>query len=151
MFRKLFMFVTRLIRGLRRRMSGYDESLINSDLDAFKHEGVVRTAAVTLSGSLGAGARTTQTATLTIPNPDFSQFLFDNDQKHSGKFKNLSLEGITMVNETTSPSELTCGLNVSISGDQVVLSATLFNPYSGSVNLQTTTINFRYIPYEATF
>jgi hypothetical protein len=133
-------------------MSIYDEALINSDLDAFKNSGAIQTASATLSGNLGAGQRVTATTTpITVTSPDFAQFLFDNSQKHSGKFKNIVLEQYTMVYESTNLSELTCELAIIITGTQVSFSASLFNPYAVTVALQSTTINFRYIPYEATF
>lgn len=133
-------------------MSVYDNSLTNSDLDAFKNSGEVQTASVTFSGNLGAGLRSTLTSTpLAVTSPDFAQFLFDNSQKHSGKFKNIMLERYTMVRESTSLSELVCELAIISTGTLVSFSASLFNPYAITVALQTTTINFKYIPYEATF
>lgn len=133
-------------------MSIYDNNLMNSDLDAFKNSGTIQAASATLSGNLGAGQRLTVTTTpITVTSPDFAQFLFDSSTKHSGKFKNIVLEQVTMVYESTNLSELTCELAIIITGTQVSFSASLFNPYAITVALQSTTINFRYIPYEATF
>jgi hypothetical protein len=133
-------------------MNIYSGQTTNSDVDAFKNSGVIQSASVTFSGVLTSGQMITlQTTPITATSPDFAQFLFENSAKHSGKFKNIAMEGITMVFESTNGSELACDLNVIISGDQIKFSATLFNPYAISVNLQTTTLTFRYIPYEATF
>ncbi|UOF80552.1 hypothetical protein [Caudoviricetes sp.] len=133
-------------------MSIYDNSLMDSDLDAFKNAGAIQTTSITMSGVIGAGQRyTVESARLTVTSPDFAQFLFDSSTKHSGKFKNLILEQYTMVYESTNLSELTCGLEVRVSGNQIYFVANMFNPYAIAVTLQTTTFNFRYIPYEATF
>lgn len=133
-------------------MSIYDNQVTNSDLDAFKNAGVVQTTSVNFSGSLGSGQRlTVNAAPLTATSPDFAQILFDNSSKHSGKFKNLVLEQITMILETTNNVELACQIFIKVSGIQVLISASLFNQAAGAVTLQNTTLNFRYIPYEATF
>lgn len=133
-------------------MSIYDKALINSDLDAFKNTGIIQTSSLQISGGVDAGARLTVTSTpITATSPDFAQFLFDNDQKHLNKFKNILLEQNTLIYETTTASELTCQLAIIIGNGQVSFSASLFNPYASLVTLQDTTINFRYVPYEATF
>ena len=133
-------------------MSIYDKALINSDLDAFKNSGELQTTSLTIGGDLDFGARLTVTsAPITITSPDFAQFLFDNSQKHPDKFKNLLLEQNTAIYESTTPGELTCELTIIVSGNQISFSATLFNPYASLVTLQDTTINFKYVPYEATF
>lgn len=133
-------------------MSIYDNQLLNSDLDAFKNSGSIQTASLSFSGSLSAGQMITlQTTPLDVTSPDFAQFLFDNSVKHPGSFKNLVLEGITLIGENTFTSDLACDLNVIVDNNKIKFTATLFNPYSSSITLQNTTLNFRYIPYEASF
>lgn len=133
-------------------MSIYNNSLMDSDLDAFKNAGTIQGVAITVSGNLAGGEQKTFTsASLSATSPDFAQFLFDNSQKHSGKFKNIILEEYTMVYDSTSLSELTVVLNVVVNNNQIYFTASMLNPYAAIATLQTTTLNFKYIPYEATF
>lgn len=128
----------------------YQNDIFNSDLDAFKQSGI-QTGSVTFSGTLGAGTeKTLMTSPIELNGLDFSQILFDNSFYHSGRYRNLSLENATMINETTRGSQLLCNLGQIINGDTIQLTATLFSPYDGDVTLSTTTINFLYIPYQAT-
>lgn len=132
-------------------MSKYDKDIFNSDLDAFKHSLDPQTASVTFSGTMGAGAEIDLATTpITVDNLDFSQVLFDNSYYHNGRYRNLSLENATMVNETTNGSQLQCNVGMKVNGNQIQLTATLQNPYSVAVNLSTTTIHFLYIPYQST-
>lgn len=133
-------------------MSIYDNEVFNSDLDAYKNSGQIRTASLTFSGTVGGGQAYSASTSLTLTDiPDLTQILFDNSIQHSGKFKNLILEGVTLIFETTSSSYLTIGLSARINGNVIELRGDGFNPYAGAVALQSTTLNFRYIPYEATF
>lgn len=134
-------------------MSKYDKHLLNSDLDAFKNSGVIQTASLTFSGVLGGGAIMTQNSgIITVPSPDLMTILFDNSFYHSGKFKNLSLElGSTSVEETTTPGVLIAVIDAKVSGNTIQMVGKLFNPYATPVNLSSATINFRFVPYEATF
>lgn len=131
-------------------MSAYDNHLLNSDLDAFKNSGVIKDASLTFSGTVGAGAEQIQQTTITVENPDYAQILFDNSNKHSGRFKSMQIVAYTLVFESTNGSELGVDLTLRISGSQVTVHGRLFNPYSIPVALQSTTINFKYIPYEGT-
>jgi len=79
------------------------------------------------------------------------QMVFDNSIQHFGRFKSMTLVPYTMVNETTNGSQLSVIITQIINGDNITIKADMMNPYSGAVNLQTTTLNFRYIPFEATF
>lgn len=133
-------------------MSQYDNSLIDSDLDAFKNSGVIQTASITFSGNVAAGAQVDRTSTpFSLAEADLAQILFDNSAKHSGKFKNLQLVPFTMVLENTFASELGVDLRTVVSNGQIYVVGSLFNPYSSVIALQSTTINFRFIPFEATF
>lgn len=134
-------------------MSKYDKQLMNSDLDAFKNSGIVQTASFTFSGVLGGGAIMTQSsAIITVPSPDFMTIIFDNSVQHSGKFKNINLEtGQTAINETTTPGIVLAIIDAKVSGNTIQMIGTIFNPYATPVTLQVTTINFRFMPYEATF
>lgn len=134
-------------------MSNYDNQVFNSDLDAYKNGGQVRTTSITFSGTVGAGAAYSAVSpVLTLDQtPDIAEILFDNSVMHSGKFKRLPLEQVTLVNETTFGSQLTIVLTIRIVGNTIQLRGDGFNPYSSAVNLQAMTVNFRYIPYEATF
>lgn len=128
----------------------YVGDIFNSDLDAFKQSGI-KTASVTYSGTLAAGEeRVLSTEPITLDSLDFTQILFDNSYYHPGRYRNLSLENATMIQENTGPSELTCNTSQLIVGNTVVLQARIQNPYSIDVALATTTINFLYIPYQAT-
>jgi hypothetical protein len=146
---KLFMCVLHWIIGLS--MSIYDGKIMDSDLSAFKNSGVVRTASITFSGSVGAGASVSrETPGLSVASPDFAQILFDNSYYHSGKWKSMALELQTLLHENTSPSELVIVLGLRVVGSQVFIRGDMFNPYSYSINIDAVTINFRYMPYEAT-
>ena len=132
-------------------MSDYDNVMISSDLDAFKNSGSIQTAALVFGGSIGAGAEIDQTAVLTLTEaPDFYEILFDSSTKHSGVFKSMRIGPYTLVHESTRDSELGVDLTVIVSGNTITIKGALFNPYDTAVTLDTTTLNFRYIPYEST-
>jgi hypothetical protein len=131
-------------------MSQYDDKLIDSDLDAFKNSGAIQTASLNFGGSVGAGSEMVRTAQLVLPSIDFYQILFDSSTKHSGKFKSMQIGPYTLVHESTRDSELGVDLTVIVTGNIITIRGSLFNPYDTSVNLDSTTLNFRYIPYEAT-
>lgn len=134
-------------------MANYDKKLFDSDLDAFKNSGVILSSSLTFSGTLGGNGIQTQVSTpVIIPEPDLVKILFDNSIQHSGRFKDLALEsGLTSVHESTTPTDLTAVLNIQVVGNQIMVVGTIFSPYSTPVSLQTTTINFRFLPFEATF
>lgn len=128
----------------------YQNDIFNSDLDAFK-QSEIQIGSFTFSGSVGAGQEIDLATTpITIDNLDFSQILFDNSHYHPGRYRNMSLENATMINETTRGSQLQCNVGLKVNGDQIQLTGILFNPYDGAVTFTTTTINFIYIPYQAT-
>lgn len=128
----------------------YQNDIFNSDLDAFKQSGIL-TDSITFSGTLGAGQESLlNTAPHTINALDFAQVLFDNSYYHPGRFRNVSLENATMVNETTRGSQLQCNVSQLVNGNTIQFVGTVFNPYNVPVNLSTTTINFQYVPYQAT-
>jgi len=133
-------------------MTDYSSKLISSDLDAFKNNGAVLTASFTVSGSPTKGQRLNfTTGAIVVPDPDYYQILYDNSQRHSGKFRSLSLEnGRTYIYETTSPSYLGLEMTTVMTATTIEIKGSVFNPYGSTVALQSTVINFRYIPYEAT-
>jgi len=125
--------------------------LIDSDLDAYKNAGQIKTASLTISGTLGGGAAASWTTSLTATSPDMGQMIFDNSIQHFGRYKSMQLVPYTMINETTNGSLLSGIITQIINGNNITIKVDMMNPYSGAVNLQTTTLNFRYIPFEATF
>lgn len=128
----------------------YVNDIFNSDLDAFKQSGIL-TGSISFSGSIGAGQQSQPTtAPQTINGLDFAQVLFDNSFYHPGRFRNISLENATMINEITRGSQLQANVFQIVNGNSIVFGATLFNPYDGAVTLSNTTINFRYVPYQST-
>jgi hypothetical protein len=128
----------------------YQNDIFNSDLDAFKQSGIL-TGSITFSGSIAAGGEIDLYTTPQVINSlDFAQVLFDNSYYHPGRFRTLSLENATMVNETTRGSQLQVNVFELINGNTIQFGGKLFNPYSGAVTLSTTTINFQYIPFQAT-
>lgn len=130
----------------------YDDIMMDSDLDAYKNSDEIKTGSINFSGSIGAGAEVSQNATpFSVDDLDISEILFDNSVQHSGQFKSLRIVPFTMVHESTNDSYLGVDLRVVVQGDTITLGGTLFNPYDVPVTLDSTTINFRYIPYEATF
>lgn len=134
-------------------MSVYDNQIFNSDLDAYKNSGQVQTTSVTISGSLAAGtAFTTFSSILTLSaNPDIAELLFDNSQLHSGKFKRIALEQETNILDTTSGIYFVVQLTAKIIDNTIQFRVDGLNTTATPLNFQSTTINFRYIPYEATF
>jgi hypothetical protein len=125
--------------------------MYSSDLDAFRSDGVIQTRSVTFSGVVGAGmVQSKTTSTFTLANLDFYQVLFDNSFYHSGKYRDMSLEGGTFVLENTSPVELSVWFEPKINGNTLTITAKLFNPADYDVTLQTTTLNFRFVPYDST-
>lgn len=124
--------------------------IFNSDLDTFKESGIF-VDQITISGTLGAGQQLNLLSSVhTISSLDFAQILFDNTFYHPGRYRNLALENATLVNETTSPSQLQCNVFEIINGNTIQFGGIMFNPYSIAVNLSTTVINFIYLPYQAT-
>lgn len=132
-------------------MTDYSNKLIDSDLDAFKNSGAIVNASLTFSGSVGAGAEQVQATTITLADvPDFYEILFDSSTKHSGKFKSLRIAPFSLIHESTRDSELGVDLTVIVAGNTITIRGSLFSPYDAPVTLDTTTFNFRYIPYEST-
>lgn len=131
-------------------MTDYSHILISSDLDAFKNSGAIQTVTLSFGGSIGAGAEMVQRTVLNVPSLDFYQILFDNSAKHSGKFKSMQISPYTLIHESTRNSELGVDLTVIVDANTITIKGSLFNPYDASVTLDNTTLNFRYIPYEAT-
>jgi hypothetical protein len=128
----------------------YQKDIFNSDVDAFKQSGIL-SGSITFSGSIGAGQEIDLlTNPITLDSLDFSQVLFDNSYFHSGQYRNLSLENATMIHEVTRVSELQCNVFMQVTGNQIQFGGRLFNDYDGAVTLATTTINFLYVPYQAT-
>lgn len=147
----LKLFIRALCRTIWSRMSSYANRIFSSDLDAFRSDGVIQTRSITFSGSVAGGATATRTATaFTLTNLDFYQVLFDNSVYSSGKWRDMELEGGTLVHETTTPSDLSAWFTPVISGNNLTITVTLFNPNAGSVTLQSTTINFRFVAYDST-
>ena len=105
-----------------------------------------------MSGSVAGGAEYSQTtSTFTLSNIDFYQIQFDNSVYHSGKYRDVTLESRgTFVHETTLGSDLNAFFTPKINGNNLTITATLFNPNAGSITLQSTTINFRFVPYDST-
>lgn len=132
-------------------MTDYSNILTSTDLDAYRSDGVIYNDSLTFSGTLGGSDSQVKTTTgFTIPNIDFYQLLFDNSQKHSGKWRDMNLESRTLILETTSSSELTALIQSTISDNVLTVKAEVFNAYSTSVTLQTTTLNFRFVGYDTT-
>lgn len=131
-------------------MSRYDNVTFTTNLNAFKHSGV-ETTSLTVSGTLaGSGSATFTSGTITVTNPDHTQTTFDNSRKHSGRYRTLVTDKNTLILETTNNSELTGRVYAEIDGSSVSFALKLLNPNSGNVALQSTTINFRVVPYEST-
>jgi hypothetical protein len=128
----------------------YQNQIMNSDLDAFKQSGIL-TGSVTFAAPIGAGQEVQLLTTpQVIDSLDFAQILFDNSNYHSGRYRDMSLENATMLNETTRNSQLQINVFQKITGNTIQFGATVFNPYDGAVNPTTTTVNFLYVPYQAT-
>lgn len=129
----------------------YSNRLVSSDLDAYRSDGVIQTRSITFSGSVGAGATKTVTATaFNLTDMDFHQILFDNSVHSPSKYRDINLEWGTFITESTFGSELVAYFSPYISGSTLTISATLFNPYASSITLTSTTINFRFIAYDST-
>lgn len=128
----------------------FQNDIFNSDLDAFKQSGIL-TGSITFAGSIGAGQEIQLLTTpQTINSLDFAQMLFDNSFYHPGRYRDVSLENATMVNEVTRGSQLQCNVFQVVNGTSIQFGGTIFNPYSGAVTFSTTTINFLYVPFQAT-
>lgn len=132
-------------------MSDYDDRISSSDLDAFKHAGEIQTVSMTISGTVAGGAeKEVVSSGITLDGLDFNEIVFDNSSKHSGKFHNIN-ERITFVLDTTSSVDFSFDLESRISTAGVLsFRAHMLNTTASTLSLQTTTLNFRYVPYEAT-
>jgi len=132
-------------------MSSYTDRLFSSDLDAYRTDGNIQTRSVTFSGTLAAGAQTSQTTTaFTLSDLDFHQLLFDNSVYSSGKFRDVTLEGGTLIHETTAGSDLSAWFEPKVNNGSLTIKVNLFNPSASNVTLQSTTIDFRFVPYDST-
>ncbi len=132
-------------------MSDYDGRIFSSDLDAFKHSGTIQTESMTISGTIAQGAeKEVFSGEFTLSGQDLNEITFDNSQKHSGKWHGLT-ESRTFVRETTTNTDLIFVLTTVVTGTTLKIRAWTMNPYAMSITLQSTVINFRYVPYETTF
>jgi hypothetical protein len=132
-------------------VSAYDNIMASTDLDTYRSDGEIHTRSVTFSGSLAGGAEIVQTTSAyTLTDQDFNQVSFDNSFYSSGKFRDIALEYGTYVLETTTSTPLIVIFEPQITGDSMTIRCVLKNPYSGSVDLQSTTINFRFTAYDST-
>lgn len=132
-------------------MSNYDNISASSDLDTYKHTGV-RTASLTISGTIpSAGELNFSTGLIPVDNPDYGKFLFDHGDLHANKYRDLSMDRIVFIyNNTTSLYDVVAMLFVEVSGTGATIRARVINPYGSSTSLRSTTLNFRYVPFEAT-
>lgn len=132
-------------------MGAYDNRMVSSDLDSYRSDGAVHLRSVTFSGTLGAGAETTRTtAAYTLTDQDFQQILFDNSKYSSGKFRDIALEYGTYLYETTSSTEIITTFEPRITGDSMTIRCVLKNPYDYDIDLESITINFRFVAYDST-
>jgi hypothetical protein len=120
----------------------------SSDQWAYKNNGEILTTSLNFDGSVGAGAFMTRTTTITPGYVmDHFKLLYDNSVYSSGKFRDITIEPSTAGQDTTSPGELAIDLSVAVTSTAITITGRIFNPYVGSVNIGSTTLNFRYIPY----
>ena len=132
-------------------MSDYDNRMFSSDLDAFRSDGVVQTRSVIMSGTVAAGAEYSQTTSaFTLTNMDFYQLLYDNSYHHSGKYRDVTLEGGTFIHENTDGGELNAWFEPKLNGNSLTITVKLFNPQAYPLSLQSTTINFEFVAYDST-
>lgn len=132
-------------------MSDYDNQITSSDLDAFKHSGALETDLV-VSGNLSSGQQKTySTSTIEVTDPDYGQFYFDHSDLHEGKFRNLSVDRVAHIyDETNGNYGLILSMEVEVETDGVRFIGKILNPYATPITVRTTTITFRYVPYEDT-
>lgn len=129
----------------------YSDRQFSSDLSAFRSDGTVYTDSITFSGSILKGASQTKTATgITVPDLDFYKILYANSIYSANKYRDINLEPVTLVYDTTSASELSAELTVILTGNTITLSGTITNPYAATATLQTTTIAIRVVVYDNT-
>lgn len=134
-------------------MSDYDNQIFNSDLDGFKNSGSIATRSITPNQVIAAGGEAIITATpFETTSPDLLEILYDNSVYHSGKYKPLKLGQSTAVPDSiTSGGDGSGYLFVTVDGNQVTAGIRINNPYASPLTVGPVTINFRFIPYEATF
>lgn len=132
-------------------MTDYSSRLTSSDLDAFRSDGIEYTDTLTLSGTLAGSSTVTATgAGIVMPNLDFYQVTYENIITHSGKWRDIALEPVTTLNETTFGSDISAFLTVTVANGVLTVRAIALNPYGSSVALQSTTINIRVVAYDST-
>lgn len=133
-------------------MSSYDNRMFSSDLDAYRSDGNIDTSlSMTFTGTLSGGSTQTKTtAWFTLPDLDFNQIFYDNNQKHPNKWRDFTKEPLTGVRETSTPSELGAYMRTEIQENQMRFVGVVFNPYVASRTLQTTVITFRIVAYDST-
>lgn len=131
-------------------MTTASDLILSSDYDAFKYSGVRQTTSLTLSGTLAASSTlTASSSTFTVADIDYGQIMYDNSIYHPGLYHNIN-EGRTFVFETTLFSDLTIIINTVVTSTTIRFDATVTNPYSSDVTILSTTLNFSFVPYEAT-
>lgn len=134
-------------------MSVYDKDNANSDLDAFKNSGVIRTGSITINDVIAGGGQLTREIAFTVPDGcDLCQIMYDNSYYHPGKFKDITKDpGTAMRDNTTFNGDGSCYLYTRVQGNQLIVGVWVNNPYAAALTCGPTTYNFRVIPYEATF
>lgn len=132
-------------------MSAYDNTSVSSDLDTFKHSGV-QTASVTMSGTIpNAGELNFTTGLIPFTNPDYGRFLYDHSDLYPGKYRDLSMDRVVYVYDTTgSIYDVVAIIILKVSSAGTTIDLRLINPYAANTSIRTTTLNFRYVPFEAT-
>lgn len=126
-------------------------TLFSSDNDCYKTSGNLLTASLTFSGVVAGDGTQTQTVTLPVVDlADYVQLVYDNSSYHSGKYKNIAEYPDTAVPETTFGFEALATITYRVLLNGIEIVGSLYNPDISPITLTSTTLNFVYIPYEAT-
>lgn len=132
-------------------MSAYDNRSFSSDLDTYKHTKDVQTTTLTISGSVaGAGSGSWSSPVIDISGLDFASACFDNNQYHSGKYKEIVGETYASFPISIAPNQADGLINYTISGDNLQFNVTWNNFSSSAVTITTTVLTIRYVGFVET-
>lgn len=122
-----------------------------STLNAYKNTGV-KSGTVSVSGTVAAGAEATFDGTVTLDaEAKFFTILVETTGgaflPGSVRWQSLPSALYYEVGASGPASSLTLLLTLVVSGNNLTLRAYTLNPYGSTITLNSTTINFKYVPY----
>lgn len=130
-----------------------------STYNSFKNDGLLYTGSISFPTSLTAAQQYTATTTIsTLVNPQFSKFYANFleivdaiNSVGSPQWYDATIAANSVAILVTGPPGeagwINCGVYPIISGNEIVVTASIFNPYPVSITLQPLTVSFAFFEY----